>query len=115
MVGEVCAHLLSHLLVCDSVSPRAPGLFPISNWPWHFCDSGCRPSSCGGGGSSGGSRGRGAGLSIPLPLEPGTQLELLYSWEVLAGEAARLTAQAPELFHYSIKVHYAGEETSNKT
>ena len=50
-----------------------------------------------------------------LPPEPGAQLELLYSWEVLAGEAASPTAEAPGLFHYFIKVHYAGEETSNKT
>ena len=92
------------------MSPRFPGPFPISNWPWHFCDSGGRPGSQGVG-----SEGWGAGFSAPLPLEPGTQLELLYSWEVLAGEAARLTAQAPRLFHYFIKVHYAGEETSNKT
>lgn len=45
----------------------------------------------------------------------GAQLGLLYSWEVLAGEAASPTAQAPGLLHYFIKVHYAGEETSNKT
>lgn len=63
-----------------------------------------------------GNGGRSASFSVPmLPPELGAQLERSYSWEVLAGEAASPTAQAPGLFHYFIKVHYAGKETSNKT
>lgn len=62
-----------------------------------------------------GSGGQGARFSAPVPLQPRASLGLLYSWEVFAGAAASPTAQAPGLLHYFIKVHYAGEETSNKT
>lgn len=70
---------------------------------------GVKPGSC-----EVGSRGLGASFPAPLPQELGAVLGLLYSGEVLAGEAASPTAQAPGLFHYFIKVHYAGAETSNK-
>lgn len=57
----------------------------------------------------------GVQVFCPTAAGAGRPLGLLYLWEVLAGEAASPTAQAPGLFHYYIKVHYAGEETYNKT
>lgn len=63
----------------------------------------------------GGERRAGCQVFRPAATGAGRPAQLLYSWEVLAAEAASPAAQAPGLFHYFIKVHYAREETSNKT
>lgn len=74
-------------LLYDPRVPRSLGLVPISHWPWHLWDSGGQGWQLGGGKPR-----AGASFPDPLPRELGAVLGLLYSGEVLAGEAASPTA-----------------------
>lgn len=107
MGEEVCVP--STLPSCTvTPEPQLSGLCPISSWPWHSCDSGAGPAREG-------VAGAGCQVFSPAAAGAGLPARLLSSREVLAAEPASPTAQAPGLFHYFIKVHYAGEGTGNKT
>lgn len=95
-----------------AVTPGAPALLAWSPFP-----IGHGVSVTQGAGPAARRRGAEGGCQLFRPAAAGARLpaQLLYSWEVLAAGAASPTAQAPELLHYFIKVHYAGEETSHKT